>query len=407
MKNFGLLGKKLGHSFSPSIHWMLGSYYYELCEIPPLGLEDFLKDNSLDGFNVTIPYKQDVIPYCSELSERARTIGSVNTMLKRPDGSYCGENTDYDGFLLMMEPVVDKIRGKKTIIFGSGGSSKAVRAVLGDLGADPLLTVSRSGPVNYENVSDHSDAAIIVNTTPLGMYPNNGTSPIDLSRFPECVFVADLIYNPAKTALLLQAERFGIPFNGGLLMLVEQARRASELFAGISIPRETSFVIAEKIERETKNIVLIGMPGCGKTSIGRHLYELTKRKVVDIDEEIESREDRSISAIFADSGEAYFRRAESEVLAEFCRESGLIITTGGGAVTTQENKDIMRQNSTVVYIKRGLKELAKSGRPVTKTKGVEQIYMERSGLYESWCDMSVHNRDPLKAAKKIMEVLKL
>ena len=407
MKSFGLLGEKLGHSFSPSIHWMLGSYPYELCQVPPAGLEDFIKNNSLDGFNVTIPYKQEVIPYCSELSERALAIESVNTMLKNPDGSYFGENTDYDGFLLMMEPVKENIRGKKTLILGSGGASKTVRAVLTDLGADPLITVSRSGPVNYENISEHTDAAIIVNTTPVGMYPNNGISPVDLGMFTECEFLSDLIYNPAKTALILQAERLGIQFRGGLLMLVEQARRASELFTGIAIPHETSEVISEKIEKQTKNIVLIGMPGCGKTAIGRHLHDLTKRKLVDIDEEIETREGRKITSIFADSGEAYFRKVESEVLREFCRESGLVIAAGGGAVTTPENRDIMRQNSTVVFIKRELKYLDTSDRPLSQAKGTEQIYSERAGLYESWSDISVQNRDPLKAAKKITEVLKI
>ena len=407
MNSFGLLGEKLGHSFSPSIHWMLGSYPYELCEICPKDLENFLKDKSFDGFNVTIPYKQDVIPYCSELSERARAIGSVNTMLKKPDGSYYGENTDYDGFLLMMEPVKENIRGKKVLILGSGGASKTVRAVLSDLGADPLITVSRNGSMSYENISGQSDTAMIVNTTPLGMYPNNGVSPIDLKLFMKCEFLADLIYNPAKTALMLQAERFGIPFRGGLLMLVEQARRASELFTGTYIPRETSYVIAEKIEKQTKNIVLIGMPGCGKSAIGRHLQDLTKRKFVDIDEEIESREGRTIPAIFADSGEAYFRKAESEVLTQYCRESGLVIAAGGGAVTTPENRDIMRQNSKVVFTKRELKDLDTSGRPVSKAKGVVQLYSERADLYESWSDISVHNRDALKAAKKITEVLKL
>ena len=407
MKSFGLLGEKLGHSFSPSIHWMLGSYSYELCQVPSAGLEDFIKNNSLDGFNVTIPYKQAVIPYCSELSERALAIGSVNTMLKKPDGSYLGENTDYDGFLLMMDPLKENVRGKKTLILGSGGASKTVRAVLTDLGADPLITVSRNGPVNYENISEHTDAVIIINTTPLGMYPNNGISPVDLSIFKECEFLADLIYNPAKTALILQAERLGVQFCGGLLMLVEQARRASELFTGTSIPSVTSEVIAEKIERQTKNIVLIGMPGCGKTLVGRHLHDLTKRKFIDIDEEIESKESRSIPNIFADSGEAYFRRIESEILAAFCKESGLIISAGGGAVTTPENKDIIRQNSTVVFIKRELRDLATSGRPVTKAKGTEQIYSERAGLYENWSDISVHNSDPQKAAKKITEVLKL
>lgn len=407
MKRFCLLGEKLEHSFSPTIHRLLGDYSYELCEVPSAGLKTFLKDNVFDGFNVTIPYKKDVIPYCTDISEKARIIGSVNTILKKSDGSYRGENTDYDGFLLMVKPVMKKIRGKKALILGSGGVSKTVRAVLEELESNPLLTVSRNGALNYDNVSKHSDAAIIVNTTPLGMYPNNGVSPIDLTCFPKCILVADLIYNPAKTALMLQAERLGIPFCGGLLMLVEQARRASELFTETLISRETSFIITEKIERDTKNIVLIGMPGSGKTSIGKNLYDLTKRKFVDIDEEIEKREGRSITAIFADSSEEYFRRVENKTLAEFCKQSGLIISVGGGAVTKPENRDIIRQNSTVIFIKRELKSLATYNRPVTKLKGVEQIYTERASLYESWSDIQVHNTNPLKAANKIMEVLKL
>ena len=366
-----------------------------------------MKNNDLDGFNVTIPYKQEAIKWCAELSDKARAIGSVNTMIKLADGSYRGENTDYEGFMLMMVPIKDKVRGKKTLILGSGGASQTVRTVLLELGSEPLITVSRKGPVTYGDLEMHKDAAIIVNTTPVGMYPKNGISPIDLSLFSKCAFLADLIYNPAKTALMLQAERLGIPSRGGLLMLTEQARRASELFTGDPIPEADSYMIAEKIESQTKNIVLIGMPGSGKTAVGKHLYGLTKRRFVDIDEEIESSEGRAIPEIFAASGEEYFRKTESQVLAKFCRESGLVIATGGGVVTTPENKDIIRQNSTAVFIKRKLKDLATSGRPVTKAKGVEQIYSERVGLYESWSDISVENRDMLKTAKKILEVLKL
>lgn len=407
MRRFGLLGEKLGHSFSPSIHWMLGSYAYELCEVPPCSLEEFLKNNDLDGFNVTIPYKQEVVKWCCQLSERARAIGSVNTMIKMPDGSYRGENTDYDGFLLMMGQGKKDLKAKKTLILGSGGASKTAGAVLRDLGADPLINVSRKGPVSYGDLEKHNDADVIVNTTPVGMYPQNGISPVDLNMFPKCSFVADLIYNPAKTALMLQAERLGIEFIGGLLMLTEQARRASELFTGGSIPVEASYLIAEKIERETGNIVLIGMPGCGKTAVGRHISELTRRKFVDIDEEIENEEGKSIPEIFNNFGEEYFRKAETEILGRFCKESGLVIAAGGGAVTLPGNKDIMKQNGKIVYIKRKLKDLATSNRPVTKARGVEQIYSERVAFYESWNDMSVENKDMLKTAKKILEVLKL
>ncbi len=407
MKRFGLLGEKLGHSYSPRIHAMLCEYSYKLFKVAPEGLHNFMVENDLDGFNVTIPYKQKVMSYCSELSKRARAIGSVNTIIKRPDGSYLGDNTDYDGFLLIMEPVKNKVCGKKVLILGSGGASKTAESVLSELGAEPLLTVSRSGPVNYEDLYDHRDAAFIINTTPVGMYPNNGMSPLDLSEFPKCLFVADLIYHPAKTALLLQAESLDIPCQGGLLMLIEQARRASELFTGNMIPLEVSNDIAEKIQRETKNIILIGMPGCGKTAVGGCLHDLTKRKFVDIDREIERKEGRSIPEIFADSGEAFFRKIESSVLSEVCKESGLVIAAGGGAVTVPENKDIMRQNSTVVFIKRELGKLPSAGRPVTQAKGVEQIYRERADLYTDWSDISVENLDPLETAKKIKEALKI
>ena len=407
MKKFGLLGENLGHSYSPSIHAMLGEYSYELFEVAPDGLHDFITNNDLNGFNVTIPYKQKVMPYCGELSERAKRIGSVNTVLKRSDGSYFGENTDYDGFLLLMEAVKERIRGKKALVLGSGGASKTVEFVLRELGAEPLLTVSRRGILSYNDLVDHSDAAFIINTTPVGMYPNNGRLPLDLNRFPKCLFVADLIYNPLKTALMLQAERLGIPYQGGLLMLAEQARRASELFTGSSIVPEASYIIAEEIQKKTKNIILIGMPGCGKTSIGRYLHDLTKRKLVDLDEEIERKEGRSIPEILADFGEDFFRKIESSILSEVCKESGLIVTTGGGVVTRAENKDIIRQNSIVIFIKRELNQLASEGRPLTQAKGVGQIYRERADLYSSWSDISVENVGFSETTEKIMEVLKL
>ncbi len=407
MKKFGLLGENLGHSYSPSIHAMLGEYSYELFEVAPDGLHDFMTNNDLNGFNVTIPYKQKVMPYCGELSERAKSIGSVNTVLKRSDGSYFGENTDYDGFLLLMEAVKERIRGKKALVLGSGGASKTVEFVLRELGAEPSLTVSRRGILSYNDLVDHSDAAFIINTTPVGMYPNNGRLPLDLNNFPKCLFVADLIYNPLKTALMLQAERLGIPYQGGLLMLTEQARRASELFTGSSIVPEASYIIAEEIQKKTKNIILIGMPGCGKTSIGRYLHDLTKRKLVDLDEEIERKEGRSIPEILADFGEDFFRKIESSILSEVCKESGLIVTTGGGVVTRAENKDIIRQNSIVIFIKRELNQLASEGRPLTQAKGVGQIYRERADLYSSWSDISVENVGFSETTEKIMEVLKL
>ncbi|MGI6442383.1 MAG: shikimate kinase [Synergistaceae bacterium] len=407
MKKFGLLGEKLGHSFSPLIHSMLGDYAYDLCEISPENLSDFLAHNDYDGFNVTIPYKKMVLSHCDELSEKAKQVGSVNTLIKKQNGSYYGDNTDHDGFSLMISSIKDNVAGKKAVILGSGGVSSTVKSVLKDLGAKEIITVSRTGTENYNNLYLHSDAQIIVNTTPVGVYPNNGDSPINLEFFPYRVFVADLIYNPARTALILQAEKLDIPHASGLLMLVEQARASSELFTEKKIPLERSIEIANMIAKETQNIVLIGMPGSGKSSVGKLLSELTGRPFVDIDGEIVKKLGRVIPKILMERGEEYFRKKESEVLSEFCKESGLIIATGGGVVVTPENKEIMRQNSLVVYIKRDLKELATIGRPISIANGVEELYEMRAPFYESWQDISVENSDPHLAAQKIVEELNL
>ncbi len=407
MKKFGLLGEKLEHSFSPEIHRMLGEYPYALYEIPRNALDSFMKDNDLDGFNVTIPYKQSVIPYCSSLSDTAGRVGSVNTVIKKADGTYFGDNTDYDGFLIMMKSYGKDFLGKKALILGSGGTSKTVTAVLKDLQMDPVITVSRNGPVNYSNILKHRDASFIVNTTPVGMFPHNGETLVDLSCFCGCEFVADLIYNPAKTNLLLQAEKLGIAGCNGLLMLTEQARKAAEIFTGASIPQKTSFDIRETIEKTSKNIILIGMPGCGKTTIGRLLAELTKRRFIDIDEAIESKTHKKIENIFSDDGEKFFRTLETEILADVCKQSGLIIAAGGGTVTADENKDLLRQNSTVVFLMRSLGDLPAEGRPVTKAKGVQLIYQERISLYRAWSDLWVENKEPHIAADKITEVLHL
>lgn len=407
MKKFGLLGEKLGHSFSPEIHRMLGEYPYVLCEVPWMDLDRFMAENDLDGFNVTIPYKEAVIPYCSSLSDIATRVGNVNTVIKRLDGTYFGYNTDYDGFLLMMKLSGKDFRGKKALVLGSGGASKTVTAVLNDLQMDPIITVSRGGSVNYFNISEHHDASLIVNTTPVGMFPDNGNAPVDLSCFCNCEFVADIIYNPAKTHLLLQAEKLGITGCNGLLMLAEQARKAAEIFTGALIQEKTSYSICEALGKNSKNIILIGMPGCGKSIVGGLLAESTKRNFIDIDEAIESKTGKQIQDIFADSGEKYFRMLETEIIRNTCKQSSLVIATGGGVVTREENKDLLRQNSTVVFLMRDLADLPEDGRPVTKAKGVEQIYHERISLYRTWSDFCVENKEPQAAADEIMEVLKI
>jgi shikimate dehydrogenase len=266
MKRFGLIGERLEHSFSPLIHSLLGDYEYRLYPLKPERLRDFALSGGLDGFNVTIPYKLEIVKYCSGMSERARELGSVNTVIRLKDGSLFGDNTDFYGFEFLLGDA--GISEKKALVLGSGGASRTVCAVLKSRGADPVLTVSRSAELNYKSVYEHSDAELIVNTTPVGMYPENGESPLDLSRFPRCRLVLDVIYNPARTKLLLQAEALGIPCRNGLLMLTAQAKAAAELFTGSEISAGKIWEITRLLEVKTKNIALIGMPGSGKSAVG-------------------------------------------------------------------------------------------------------------------------------------------
>ena len=406
MKRCGLLGEKLGHSFSPRIHQELGGYEYRLYEKSPQELDVFLKSGDFDGLNVTIPYKQTVIPYCARMSPRAQAIGSVNTLVRRADGSLWGNNTDYDGFSAMLEQANISLDGKKALVLGSGGASKTVQAVLRDRGAS-VVVISRSGPDSYDNLDRHADARLVVNTTPVGMYPKNGAAALDIRRFPRCEAVLDVVYNPARTRLMLDAEACGIPAFGGLLMLVEQARRAAEIFTGNQIDAAVTGRLTAKLARETQNIALIGMPGCGKTTVGRALADLLGRPFYDADEQIETRAGRKIPDIFAQDGEAAFRRLETEVLAELSRQSGAVIATGGGVVTREENRDLLRQNSTIVWLQRDLHSLPLAGRPVSQSRPLNELAAERMPLYRAWCDAAVEVCGPEETAKAIQRELKI
>jgi shikimate dehydrogenase len=407
-KTFGLLGEKLSHSFSPLIHSYLGDYEYHLFEKAPGAVGDFLLHGGFDGLNVTIPYKKTVIPYCDELSEKAKKIGSVNTLLRRPDGGLFGDNTDYDGFSYLLDKLTVDISGKKALILGSGGSSATVRAVLTDRGAGELVTVSRGGPDNYQNLGRHSDAELVVNTTPVGMYPDTGASPVCLSAFPACRAVVDIIYNPAKTKLLLDAEARGIPCVNGLPMLVAQATRAAELFTGAAIDDAVIDVITDKIGRLTKNVILIGMPGSGKTAVGAALARLTGRDFYDTDVLITEKSGKSIPEIFLEDGEAAFRRLETETLADAVRKSGAVIATGGGIVTMPENMTLIRQNGTCVFLDRELSELPSDGRPLSIKNGVKALAVKRLPLYNEWCDVKLTVRGGVEeTANSIMEALGL
>ena len=408
IKTFGLLGEKLSHSFSPFIHSYLGDYEYRLYEKAPDEVRDFLLQGNFDGLNVTIPYKKTVLPYCAELSEKARKIGSVNTLLCMPDGRLFGDNTDYDGFSYLLDKLTVDITGKKALILGSGGSSVTVRAVLTDRCVGELVTISRSGPDNYQNLDRHSDAELIVNTTPVGMYPDTGVSPVELSAFPACDAVVDIVYNPAKTKLLLDAEALGIPCINGLSMLVAQAKRAAELFTGAAIDDAVIDVITEKIARRTKNIILIGMPGSGKTAVGAALARLTNREFCDTDILITEKSGKSIPEIFLEDGEAAFRRMETATLRGAVKKSGAVIATGGGIVTVPENLRIIRENSTCVFLDRDLTKLPSDGRPLSIKNGVAALAEKRLPLYNEWCDVKLAVRGGVEdTANTIREVLGL
>lgn len=403
MLRCGLLGRTLGHSYSPAIHALLGDYRYDLIELEPEALEAFVKTGPWDGLNVTIPYKKAVVPFCDELSPLAAALGSVNTMVKR-DGKIYGDNTDAYGFEAMVRHLVVDCRGKKALVLGSGGASVTARAVLEQLGA-AVTVISRSGPDNYENLHRHSDAAILVNATPVGMYPKAGQSPVDLDRLPQLEAVLDIVYNPTRTRLILDAQARGIPCESGLLMLVAQAVRASEIFTGQSIPEETLSRVVAAVARDMENVTLIGMPGAGKTTVGRILAQTLGREFVDCDEVLVQRAGMPIPDYFAQFGEDAFRQLETALLWELGQKSRLVLATGGGCVTRPENRDLLRQNGTVVWVKRPLEALPIAGRPVSQALGVEEIYRRRQPLYEQFSDFAVDNTTPTAAAEAILQQL--
>ena len=406
MLKCGLLGQKLGHSYSPAIHGMLADYDYQLFEREPEQLEDFLKNGDWDGINVTIPYKKAVLPYCAELSDTARRIGSVNTIVRLPDGSLYGDNTDAYGFESLVGKSGIDVRGKKALVLGSGGASVTVVAVLKMLGAESVTVISRCGEDNYDNLAKYADARIIANTTPVGMYPNNGQAAVDLSLFPRCEGVLDVVYNPARTALLLQAEKLGIPCAGGLYMLVAQAKRSSELFTGSSIPDSEIGRIEKVLSGQMKNIVLVGMPSSGKSTLAAALGKKLGRTVYEADALIEPEAGMDIPAIFAQYGEGHFRALETEILGRLGKLSGAVISTGGGCVTQEENYDLLHQNGTILWLQRGTEKLDKTGRPLSLKNDLNEMYQKREPMYRRFADAAVDNNGSVEATlAQILEVL--
>lgn len=401
----GLLGRKLGHSYSPQIHSQLGSYDYRLFEKEPEELEAFLKNGDFTGLNVTIPYKKDVIPFLDELSPRAKALGAVNTIVRR-NGKLIGHNTDYFGFETMLLSTGVSLQGKKALVCGSGGASSTATAVLKAHGAN-VVVLSRTGKDNYQNLNRHSDAALIVNATPVGMYPNVEASPIeDLAAFPMLEGVLDLVYNPARTSILLKAEALGIPCVNGLRMLVAQAKESAEWFTGESIDSGCIEMIYNRLRRQMENIILIGMPGCGKTTVGASLAKILSRPLKDADAELEQAVGRKITEILPTDGEASFRSLESETLLDLGKQSGLVIATGGGCVTIPNNYEKLHRNGTIVWLKRDLDLLPTDGRPLSQTGHLQEMYQKRAPLYARFADFSVENSgDPQETAEEIIRIL--
>ncbi len=399
---FALLGEKLGHSFSPQIHRALAGCDYQLLPTPPEAVADLFRRRDFRGLNVTIPYKQTVMPLCDEIDPRAAAIGAVNTVVNR-GGRLTGYNTDIDGLIYLARRTGVDMAGKKVVILGSGGTGRTARAAAGELGAAEIVTVSRGGEDNYETLSRHADAQVLLNTTPVGMYPNCGVSPVSLDAFPHLEGVLDVVYNPLRTALLLEARERGLPCSCGLPMLVAQAWRAEELFTGSSIPAETVEAVLAGLTAQLENVVLIGMPGCGKSTVGRALARRQGKAFLDLDRLIEERAGKSIPAIFAQEGEEAFRTLESWAVREAGARTGCVISTGGGVVTRAENCAPLRQNGVIIHLTRPLDRLPTAGRPVSQSTDLQTLWERRRGLYAAFADRTVDNGGPLEETLDTIE----
>ena len=404
--HYGLLGRNLSHSYSPQIHSAFADYDYCLMEIEPDKLESFMRNADFSGINVTIPYKKAVLPYCDELTPQAKRLGAVNTIVKKPDGTLWGHNTDYFGFLEMVKRSALNVQGKKALVLGSGGAGVTASAVLTDLGAT-VITISRNGDHNYNNLHLHQDASIIVNATPVGMYPNNGTAPISLSVFPRLEGVLDLIYNPFKTELLLEAEEKGLVTLNGLYMLVAQAKESAEYFSGTTISNEKIKDVYCSLKLQMENIILIGMPGSGKSTIGAMVAKALGRQFIDTDQLIVERVKMSIPDYMEKYGLERFRQEESSIIRDISKQSGLIIATGGGCVTQEENYRPLHQNGTVIWIDRPIRDLPIEGRPLSIAANLDEMYAVRSPLYSHFADLQIKNNTmPEMAVETILKALK-
>lgn len=376
---YGLLGKTLSHSYSPMIYELLGLPGYELFPMEENALPGFIKSGDIGGLNVTIPYKKTLLPFCDTLSDEARRLGNVNTLIFDEAGKIKGYNTDYMGFIFMLRHAGMDVKGRKVLILGSGGAAQTARLACADMGSGEVVTISRGGENNYGNIHLHHDAHIIINATPVGMSPSEDAAPLDLEDFSALIGVADLIYNPLRTRLMLSAEALGIPVAGGLSMLAEQGRQAAMLYLKKDIPPEETLRVGRALEHRMENIVLVGMPGAGKTSVGGELARKMGRTFVDMDELMSEKTGKNAADWILEYGERAFRDKESELLTGALRGRGLVLATGGGGILRDENREAMRQSGRVYWLQRPLPMLATEGRPLSVN--LENLYDARKDLY--------------------------